>query len=101
MPRSKRPWPAHAELRALFEHVDRAPYRDLVFCATSMHTLLVGQHAVLEWNRQMLRIEPHANDRIAFAFHERDFDPPVEWSCAPNALVSTFERFLHRTKWVT
>ena len=66
-----------------------------------MHTLLVGQHAELEWLNQMLKIEPKADNLIAFAFHERDYSAPVESSCAPQELVATFERFLQRTKWIS
>jgi hypothetical protein len=45
---------AFEAMRRLCEHVEHARYRDLVHCATSMHTLFVSQHPELEWDCGML-----------------------------------------------
>ena len=95
------PWTAHVWMKRLCEHIERAPYGGLIFGATSMHTLLVGQHETLEWMNDMLRVDPAQPHRITFSFHERAFVDPVVWACAPDAVIETFERFIRRVKWVS
>jgi hypothetical protein len=94
-------WNAHVSMQLLCQHVALSAYRDLLFGATSMHTLLVGQHETLEWNCNMLRVEPTTAERIAFSFHEKEFVEPVVWTAAPGAVVEAFERFVRRVKWVS
>lgn len=99
-PAIQRRWRAHVWMERLCQHIAASPYRDLIFGATSMHTLLVGQHQTLEWNCNVLRIEATSAERITFSFHEQPFMEPVVWTCAPEAVVDTFEKFLRRVKWV-
>ncbi len=93
--------PSFAKLRHLCEHIGRAPYRDLVHGATSMHTLLVSQHREMEWDCDMLRIELLANGSFSFALTEKPFVAPTPFTCKSEQLVSTFEGFLRTKKWVT
>ena len=95
----REPWSAHLWMQRLCQHIAAAAYRDLIFGATSMHALLVGQHETLEWNSNMLRIEATSAEGITFTFHEKEFVEPIVWTCAPEAVVETFERFLRRVKW--
>ncbi len=93
--------PTFAPLRRLCEHAEHAPYRDLIFCATSMHTLLVSQHSELEWNSNTLRVEVDHHDHISFAFHEQPFVKPVAFQCSAEKILETFDRFLRKNKWVS
>ena len=86
-------------MRELCDHVERALYRELVFCATSMHALLVSQHLELEWNCGMLRVELSANDLISFALHEQPFVELTSFRSAPEKVIETFEGFLQKNKW--
>jgi hypothetical protein len=92
---------AFEAMRALCEHVAHAPYKPLVFCAQSMHALLVAQQPELEWNCGVLRIEVSREGLLVFALHEQPFIEPAAFLCAPQDLIPTFESFLRKTKWVS
>jgi hypothetical protein len=93
---------AFGTMRRLCEHVERAPYRDLVYCALSMHTLLVSQHPELEWNCGMLRVElMGSTGQVSFTFCEQPFAEPASWRCDAAEVVATFDGFLRKNKWVS
>jgi hypothetical protein len=92
---------AFEAMRHLCEHIANAPYRELVFCAQSMHALLIAQHAEIERNCGVLRIEVTRDDEVSFSLHEQPFVEPTSFRCTPPDLIATFENFLRKTKWVS
>lgn len=87
-------------MRRLVEHVVAQPYSALLFCTTSMHALLVAQHAEMEWGHDVLRIECAETDVVRFTFQEQEFVKPATWQCPDGEIISTFEGFLRTSKWV-
>ncbi|HEU4454912.1 MAG TPA: hypothetical protein VFR81_17750 [Longimicrobium sp.] len=94
-----------APMAELVEHIAASPYAELIHAFTSAHTLYVGQTPVLDWQVQVLRIEPDLRGgeiaRLLFEFIEH---PDVErrWKreCAPEDGIATFERFLRAQRWI-
>jgi hypothetical protein len=89
-----------SSMHRLVEHVAAQPYAQVLFCATSMHDLLVSQHAEIEWLHDMLRVHPASADVICFTFHEQPFAKPPTWECRGAKAVENFEGFLRKSKWV-
>jgi hypothetical protein len=88
-------------MRRLVEHIASQPYAPLLFSTTSMHALLVAQHAEIELGHDVLRVERAANgDTARFTFHERQYVEPATWECVEGKIVETFEGFLRKVKWV-
>jgi hypothetical protein len=88
-------------MRRLIEHVASQPYAPLLFPTTSMHALLVAQHAEIEWGHDVLRVEPDTNGRtVRFTYQEQQFVEAATWECVEEKIIETFEAFLCKTKWV-
>jgi hypothetical protein len=87
-------------MHRLVEHIAAQPYARLLFCATSMHDLLVSRHAQIEWLHDMLRVQPASEAALRFTFHE-PFSTPAAWECSNDNAVKNFEAFLRSSKWVT
>ncbi len=88
-------------MRRLVEHVASPPYAALIFSTTSMHALLVAQHAEIELGHDVLRVERDPYDKgVQFTFQEQPFAEPAKWECSEGEIVGTFEGFLRKAKWV-
>jgi hypothetical protein len=88
-------------MRRLVEHVASQPYAPLLFSTTSMHALLVAQHAQIELGHDVLKVErdPYGKG-VRFTFQEQPFVEPAKWECSEDEVVGTFEGFLRKVKWV-
>jgi len=86
----------------LVEHIASQPYAALLFSTTSMHALLVAQHAEIEWGHDVLRVERDPNvGGMRFTYQEDAFVEPTTWHCAEENVTETFEGFLRRSRWVS
>jgi hypothetical protein len=89
-------------MRRLVEHIASQPYAALLFSTTSMHALLVAQHAEIESGHDVLRVERDLSGRtVRFTYQEQEFVKPATWECDTEKVVETFEGFLRTVKWVS
>jgi hypothetical protein len=89
-------------MRRLVAHIASQPYAALLFSTTSMHALLVAQHAEIESGHDVLRVEQDLNGRtVRFTYQEQEFVEPATWECDTEKVVETFEGFLRKAKWVS
>jgi hypothetical protein len=110
-----RPWPHVIEfyrriedrnhefspMRVLAEHVASRPYAASVFAATSGTALLVAARADANWAREGLRIDVDLVGTIRFVLEGRLPARPSVFRSETQNIVSAFEGFLHKAKWVS
>ncbi len=74
-------------MRRLVEHVASQPYAHPLFSTTSMHALLVAQHAQIELGHDVLKVErdPYGKG-VRFTFQEQPLVEPAKWGeCSEDA----------------
>jgi hypothetical protein len=93
---------AFAWMRELCDHVASSKNGNIVFCATSMHVLMVSQHEELERGDALhIELEGKQFEQASFKLYEQELVSPTLWHCPAEAVIHTFEGFLRKKKWVS